>query len=220
MRFKCIELRDQASFEAGVEILTIGFTQIRRFFLVVSFVLALVLGGAVYYVRSETAANNARQVTITAFTLNEKNASRIKSKFADKGYSISVKGEKHGFAKADGYSVVLEPGSGQVKALHEALLLKKNIKHYGLEVVNNGTVLRIRKKFPNEAAARKCAALIKKEDGFVFQVKANEKEVEKPGFKCVISGVPVGEVEEVRSFLESCKFEDIETKFEDKVAGT
>ena len=198
---------------------TLELTQIRRLLLGLSLVIALLSGGAIYYVNSETAAIDARTVQVTAFTANQKDVAAMKKEFKDRGYEISTSSVKHTFQVPNGFHLVMDGmDNAMVKALGQALIQKNNIRSLGLEITNNGTALRIRKKFSNKAAAEKCAAKIKKEDSYNFKVIEATKDKTKMGFQCTIASIPAADSEDVMSYLERRKFSDVDSVYEEIAA--
>ena len=195
---------------------TLELSHIRRLLLGLSFVIALLSGGAIYYVNSETAAIDARTVQVTAFTANQKDVVAMKKEFTGRGYEISTSSVKHTFQIPHGFYLIMDGmDNAMVKALGQALIQKNNIRSLGLEIINNGTALRIRKKFPDKKAAEKYAAKIKKEDSYNFKVVAATKDQVKMGFQCTISSIPAADSDEVVSYLEKQKFVDIDSVYED-----
>ena len=87
---------------------TLELTQIRRLLLGLSLVIALLSGGAIYYVNSETAAVDARTVQVTAFTANQKDVAAMKKEFNGRGYEISTSSVKHTFQVPNGFYLVMD----------------------------------------------------------------------------------------------------------------
>lgn len=199
--------------------MTLELTQIRRLLLGLSLVVALLSGGAIFYVSSETAAIDARTVQVTAFTANQKDVVAMKKEFGDRGYEISTSNVKHTFQVPNGFHLVMDGmDNAMVKALGQALIQKNNIRSLGLEITNNGTALRIRKKFPDKKSAEKCAAKIKKEDSYNFKVIEATKDKTQMGFQCVIASIPSIDSDEVVSYLERHKFSDVDSIYEEVAA--
>jgi len=198
---------------------TLELTQIRRLLLGLSLVIALLSGGAIYYVNSETAAVDARTVQVTAFTANQKDVAAMKKEFSERGYDISTSSVKHTFQVPNGYYLVMDGmDNAMVKALGQALIQKNNIRSLGLEIINNGTALRIRKKFSDKKVAEKCATKIKKEDSYNFKVIEATKDKTKMGFQCTIASIPAADSEDVVSYLERHKFVDVDSIYENVTA--
>ncbi len=196
--------------------MTLELTQIRRLLLGLSLVIALLSGGAIYYVNSETAAVDARTVQVTAFTANQKDVAAMKKEFNGRGYEISTSSVKHTFQVPNGFYLVMDGmDNAMVKALGQALIQKSSIRSLGLEITNNGTALRIRKKFSDKKAAEKCAAKIKNEDSYNFKVIEATKDKVKMGFQCTIASVPAVDSDEVVSYLEQHKFADVDSIYEE-----
>lgn len=179
-----------------------------------SFICVLLLGGTIFYVKSEADAANGRLVEITAFTAREKDAANLKSRFGDRGYSISVKGEKHVFPVTDGFCLTLEMSNpSMAKSVSASLLQKAEIRKLGLET--KGKTLKLKKKFASKAAADKRAKELRKTTYMQFAISENTKDTSKQGFKCVVSGVPAVESSDVSEFMQSGGFVDIDENYAD-----
>ena len=200
--------------------MTLELTQIRRLLLGLSLVIALLSGGAIFYVNSETAAIDARTVQVTAFTANQKDVAAMKKEFDGRGYDISTASVKHTFQVPNGFYLVMDGmDNAMVKALGQALIQKPNIKNLGLEITSNGTALRIRKKFPDSKSAEKWAAKIKKEDSYNFRVIEATKDKVQMGLQCTIASIPAADSDDVVSYLERHKFIDVDSIYEDVTAS-
>ncbi|MGM9991477.1 MAG: hypothetical protein ACI376_01325 [Candidatus Bruticola sp.] len=196
--------------------MTLELTQIRRLLLGLSFVIALLSGGAIYYVGTATAEVDSRTVQVVAYTDSEKNVAKLKKDLGSRGYTISTTSAKHNFKIPNGfYLIMADMDQSMVKALGQALIQKQNIKRLGLETTNGGTALRIRKKFPDKKSAEKCAARIKSEDSYNFKVIEATKDKSKMGFACTIASIPAAESDGVVSYLESHKFIDVDAVYEE-----
>ncbi|MGM9997801.1 MAG: hypothetical protein ACI38Q_00125 [Candidatus Bruticola sp.] len=199
--------------------MTLELTQIRRLLLGLSFLIALLSGGAIYYVGTATAEVDSRTVRVTAYTDSEKSVAKMKKDLGSRGYTINTASTKHNFKIPNGfYLVMADMDRSMVKALGQALIQKQNIKRLGLETANGGTALRIRKRFPDKKSAEKCAARIKSEDSYNFKVVEATKDKTKMGFSCTIASIPSAESDGVVNYLESHKFIDVDSTYEDAPA--